>query len=111
MLRLEMYRILRYMVEKAQWWRRAALARENLSIELQAGIIAYAQKQAFIRDELGKKFAAEWAGVFKANGEEVPRYWPSQFRDIPYIPRQIIRRYHRTIAYTRLREFESRNAT
>lgn len=102
MLKVEMNRILFFMLEKAAWWRRTALARENVPLDIHPGIIAYAQKQAFIREELGKKFAAEWTAVLKAHGEEIPRYWPSQFHNIPYVPRQIIRRYERTTAHSRL---------
>ena len=103
MLRVEMNRILHFMQDKVVWWRRAVLARENAHFEYLGGIVAYAQKQAFIREELGKKFAGEWAGVFVAHGEEIPRYWPSKYRDIPHVPRQIVRRYTRTSAYSRLR--------
>lgn len=103
MLKVEMNRILVFMLEKAAWWRRAALARVNIPLDVHHGIIAYAQKQAFIGEELGKKFAAEWAGVFKAHSEEVPRYWPAQYHNVPYIPRQIVRRYNRTTAYSRLK--------
>lgn len=110
MLRVEMTRILRFMLEKALWWRRAALARENgVPFEYMGGIIAYAQNQAYIREELGKKFAAEWTGVLVAHGEQAPKYWPSQYQNIPHIPRQIVRRYRRTIAYNRLHVSKANN--
>ena len=103
MLKVEMNRILRFMLDKAKWWQRTALAREHdTPIDVLAGVIAYARKQAYIREELGRKFAGEWAGVYAAHGEGVPTYWPQKFRNVPHIPRQVVRRYSRTIAYSRL---------
>lgn len=102
MLKVEMNRVLHFMKEKADWWRRSALAREGAPMDILAEIIAYAQKQAYIREELGKKFAAEWAGIYKAHDKEVPRYWPLEFRNVTPVPRQIVRRGRRTIAHGRI---------
>ncbi len=75
-----------------------------MHFDIKAGLAAYAEKQAFISEELAKKFAAHWVGLFKEYVEDLPSSWPSAYENIPYVVRQIKDRRHWTKAYLRLQE-------
>lgn len=104
MLKAEMQRCLRFLDYKAARWRFRSSQVRNPRDDIQAGLSAYAEKQAFICEELAKKFASHWVGLFKEYGAELPATWPESYKNVPYVVRKIKERRHRTKAYRRLQE-------
>ncbi|KAJ6463769.1 hypothetical protein C8R47DRAFT_992319 [Mycena vitilis] len=60
-LREEMRRVLRYLEWQAQWWMARVSLRDDECPELQAGLRAYAERQAHIHTELRGFFEGEWS--------------------------------------------------
>ena len=102
-LKTEMIRVLTFMDHKASWWREQSSLRTDITDdEVKAGIVAYAEKQAYLREDLARSFASQWLGLFQMYGEDVPKQWPIKYRNVPILPRHITPRRHRTNAYRQL---------
>lgn len=104
LLRAEMVRCLVFLDYKAARWRYRANRCGDVSDDIKAGLIAYAEKQAYICEQQAQKFASNWVGLFKEYAEELPATWPPHYTHIPYVVRNIKERRHRTKAYRRLQE-------
>lgn len=100
-----MVHCLRFLNYKAARWRfRASQQQNHVHDDILAGLWAYAEKQAHISEEMAKKFASHWVGLFKEYGSDLPSTWPPEYKDIPYVVRKIKERRHRTKAFRRLQE-------
>ncbi len=98
-------RSLLFLDYKAARWRfKASVRRDDVRDDIHAGLLAYAEKQAFICEAQARKFASHWVGLFKEYGVELPSKWPSTYKNISYVVRKIKERRHRTKAYLRLQE-------
>ncbi|KAJ7138480.1 hypothetical protein C8R43DRAFT_1089333 [Mycena crocata] len=60
LLREEMRRVLRYLEWQAGWWEERLEPRAGLTLEVAAGVRAYALKQAHLHDRLGAFFKLRW---------------------------------------------------
>jgi urease accessory protein UreF len=60
LLREEMRRVLRYLNWQARWWRDRIEARPDASGAVQAGVRAFALKQAAWHENLGGFFRTKW---------------------------------------------------
>ncbi|KAK7042094.1 CxC2 domain-containing protein [Favolaschia claudopus] len=56
----QMRRVLRYLSWQADWWRQRVGSREDLTLEVGAGVNAYALKQAGWHDRLAEYFRTKW---------------------------------------------------
>ena len=101
LLKVEMKRVLRFLDFKARWWRECSSVRADIPSAIQMGIRSYAEKQAWIREELARKFSSEWLGLFTEYGISVPKNWPAKYRTICITHSRVKRRRHRTIAHQR----------
>jgi len=98
-----MIRILTFLDYKAKWWRdQSHLRTDVIDDSVKRGIVAYAEKQAFLRESLAIFFASQWLGVFTMYGEDVPKTWPAKYRHVAVVPRHTITRRHRSKAYKQL---------
>ncbi|KAJ7178324.1 hypothetical protein C8R43DRAFT_871505 [Mycena crocata] len=59
-LREEMHRVLRYLGWQAAWWRQRVAPRTDVSVEVGAGLRAYALKQAHMHERLARFWEAKW---------------------------------------------------
>ncbi|KAK6980521.1 CxC2 domain-containing protein [Favolaschia claudopus] len=60
LLREEMRRVLRYLAWQAAWWREREIWREDVTVEVAAGLRAYARKQAEWSERLADFFRTKW---------------------------------------------------
>ncbi|KAJ7432735.1 hypothetical protein FB451DRAFT_1155630 [Mycena latifolia] len=60
LLREEMRRVLRYLTWQSGWWTERAALRTDVSVEVAAGVRAYALKQAAWHERLGGFFRTKW---------------------------------------------------
>ncbi len=93
---VEMRRVLRNLMWKARWWRTTAAAQAARSLTLQAGYLAYAEKQAHYLEELAAEFSSQWLSLFKEHGLPTPSGWLHACQVICTTTRRIKRRRHRT---------------
>ncbi|KAI9068488.1 hypothetical protein FKP32DRAFT_1561583, partial [Trametes sanguinea] len=84
----EMRRVLEYFKWRASWWREQAERRINVSVELQRGLSAYAEKQAAVFDGLASRCGARWYLFLKTLGPLPDWIHPFAASAKPYRPRR-----------------------
>ena len=72
-----MRRVLWFLDWKSKWWVDHADQRTDTRVDVEAGLSAYANKQAAILLEMGKRFAFTWYPMLVRNG--LPTEWPEEF--------------------------------
>lgn len=95
---IEMRRVLRKMVYRAQEWRlnaQHAISFSAKSVRVQVAYTAYSEKQAFILEELAQDYATLWLSLFKEYGIERPSGWPYMCAVERHVKRRVERRRNR----------------
>ncbi|KLO05116.1 hypothetical protein SCHPADRAFT_947170 [Schizopora paradoxa] len=95
---IEMRRVLRNMVFGAREWRlnsQQAISSSSKSTRIQAGYAAYAEKQAYILEELAQDYATLWLSLFREYGIDTPSGWPHMCSVERPIKRRVERRRDR----------------
>jgi len=73
----EMRRVLCSMVWRAHYWKSLVSKREVVDATIREGIAAYAEKQAYIAQTMGKRFAKEWLPIHESYC--FTPNWPAQY--------------------------------
>jgi hypothetical protein len=74
----EMSRVLHYMDWRAQYWRSLVSSCQVSDTTLQEGTAAYAEKQAYIVQEMALKFSQKWLPELR--GDPIVLAWPERYR-------------------------------
>jgi hypothetical protein len=73
----EMRRVLCYMDWRAQYWQSLTLKRQVPDATLREGVAAYAEKQAYISQAMGRKFSQKWFPIL--GGNSITPDWPEHY--------------------------------
>lgn len=79
LLQEEMRRVIAFFEWKAQWWRNQAQKR-TASSSLVSGLVAYAEKQAWILEKRAQYFAAKWIPLLKKY--RITPEWAEGYKDV-----------------------------
>jgi hypothetical protein len=74
----EMRRVLWYLDWKSHWWTAQGKLRTTSDATLDAGLVAYAAKQARVQEQMAEEFATQWLPYHKANSLPVGN-WPKSY--------------------------------
>jgi hypothetical protein len=87
----EMQRVLWYFDWKSHWWIAQRKLRNTNDATLDAGLVAYATKQARVQQQMAENFAKQWLPYHKANSLSVSN-WPKSYIIEPevVVPEEVV---------------------